>query len=335
MSEIITENFKNIIAKIKSEIKTTQIKAIQQVNSELILMYFRIGKILTKNSRYGNKFIKNIAHELKTEFPELKGFSERNLRNMQLFYSEYRDDKIWQQVVAKLSWGHNMMLISKIKNKDIRKIYAKASLENGWSRNMLAIQIESNYHKRIGNSTNNFSVALPSAGSDMANNIIKDPYIFDFLTLSESYKEKELENKLIEKIRNVLLEFGNGFAYVGNQYKITVGNEDYYIDLLFYHLKLRCYVAVELKVVEYIPEFAGKMNFYLSALDDLVKEESDELSIGLILCKEKNKFVAQYSLKGINNPIGISSYEITKTVPKEILDKLPTEEDLNLHINML
>lgn len=326
MSKIITQDFKNTITKIKSEIRATQIKTMQHANSELIKMYFRIGKILAESSSEDIYFIKNIETELKLEFPDLKGFSERNMRSMRLFYEEYKDNETRKRVVSELSWGHNILLMAKIKDKETRMIYAEASLKNGWSRNILAMQIEAGYHKRIGNSTNNFKTVLPPADSDMVNNTLKDPYIFDFLTLKDGYKEKELEEKMIERIRDVLLELGSGFAYVGNQYKISVGDEDYFIDLLFYHLKLRCYVVVELKATKYIPEFAGKMNFYLSAIDDTVKDKNDNPTIGLILCKEKNKFTAQYSLKDINKPIGVSSYELQKY--------LPSADDLNLHIKV-
>ncbi len=333
MIETLEKDFKMVIKKIKDDIRNTQIKTIFQANSNLIMLYYRIGMIMFENSKYGNKFIKNVATEIKIEFPNIEGFSERNLRSMKLFYLEYKDDEIWQQVVAKLPWGHNLLLIQKVKNKKIRKVYAEATLSNGWSRNILDFQIKTEYHKRIGNSFNNFSKSLPPINSDLVNNTIKDPYIFDFITLKHDYKEKELEQAMLEKIKHVLLELGNGFTFVGNQYKITIGDKDYYLDLLFYHLKLRCYIIVELKAKEFIPEYAGKMNFYLSAVDDMLKSEYDNPSIGLILCKDKNKFTAQYALKDINKPIGISSYELSEYLPKNILESLPTEEELNLHIN--
>lgn len=253
---------------------------------------------------------------------------------MKLFYEEYKDDENLQQLVANLPWGHNLLLIEKFKDKEIRKIYAEATLENGWSRNVLSFQIDGKYHLRVGNSANNFSKTLPSPDSDLVNNVIKDPYIFDFITLKAGYKEKALEMAMINRIRDVLLELGNGFSFVGNQYKLTVGNDDYYIDLLFYHLKLRCYVVVELKANSFKPEYAGKMNFYLNTVNDMLKNEFDNPSIGLILCQEKDKLTAQYSLKGIDQPIGVSSYEITKFLPDDISKELPTEEDINLHIDI-
>lgn len=264
----------------------------------------------------------------------MKGFSERNLNYMKLFYEEYKNDENLQQLVANLPWGHNLLLIEKFKDKETRKIYAEATLENGWSRNVLSLQIDGKYHLRVGNSANNFSSTLPSPDSDLVNNVIKDPYIFDFITLRDGYKEKALEMAMINRIRNVLLELGNGFSFVGNQYKLTVGNDDYYIDLLFYHLKLRCYVVVELKANSFKPEYAGKMNFYLNAVNDMLKNEFDNPSIGLILCQEKDKLTAQYSLKGIDQPIGVSSYKITKCLPNDISKELPTEEDINLHIDI-
>ena len=334
MTKISKSDFVNVIANIKNEIRTTQVRTMQQVNSNLIMMYFRIGKILAENSLNDAHFISSVATELKLEFSDLKGFSVRNMQCMRLFYQEYNDNKNAQQVVARLSWGHNLVLLSKIKDRDVRLVYAKACLENGWSRSVLEMQIESRYHLRIGNSTNNFKAVLPPLDSDMAEQSFKDPYIFDFLTLREGYKERELEKGMIERIRDVLLELGNGWSFMGNQYKITVGNKDYFVDLLFYHLKLRCYIAVELKATEYIPEFAGKMNFYLSAIDDLVKSDDDNPTIGLILCKEKDGFTAQYSLKDINKPIGVSSFETNSVLPAEVLEQLPSEEELNLHIDV-
>lgn len=297
-----------------------------QVNSNLIMMYFRIGKILDENSKYGNSFIKNIASAIKLEYPNMKGFSDRNLNYMKLFYKEYADDENLQQLVANLPWGHNILLFEKIKDKNIRKIYAEATIENGWSRNVLDFQISSNYHKRVGNSINNFKESSIKEDSDLVNNVLKDPYIFDFRSLNENYKEQELENKMIEKIKNVILELGNGFSFVGNQYKIVVGNKEYFIDLLFYHIKLKSYVVVELKATEFKPEYIGKMNFYLSVIDDLVKDESDNPTIGLILCKDKEKITAQYSLKDINKPIGISSFKLS--------EYLPSEEELNKYIDL-
>lgn len=331
---MLEKNFKDIISNIKEEIINTQIKTMQEVNSNLIMLYFKLGKIVSENKQYGNNFTKQVSTELKLTFPNMKGFSERNIRSMRLFYEEYADDEKWQQLVAKLPWGHNLLLIEKIKDKDIRQIYAENTIKNGWSRNVLAIQIKTEFHKRMGNSNNNFKTMLPPKDSDLVNNTIKDPYIFDFITLKEEFKEKGLEEALIIKIRNVLLELGKGFSFVGNQYKISVDNQDYYIDLLFYHLELRCYVVVELKASKFKPEYIGQLGFYVTAVNETIKKECDAPTIGLLLCRGKNRVTVDYSLKSINVPIGVSSFEIEKYIPKDILDKLPTEEDINLHLEI-
>ena len=331
---MIEKEFKDIISNIKNDIRNTQIKTMQHVNENLINLYFRLGKIIFENRKYGNSFIKNVSRELKITFPTMKGFSERNLRNMSLFYEEYADDENWQQLVANLPWGHNIILISKIKDKKIRKIYADATINNCWSRNMLSMQIDMKYHERIANNVNNFKITLPKPGSDLANNIMKDPYVFEFINLKKEYNERELENALLEKIKNVLIELGKGFSFVGNQYKISTKNKDYYIDLLFYHLDLRCYVVVELKVDEFKPEYIGQIGFYVKTVDNTIKKEEDNSTIGLLLCKEKDRISVEWALDAINVPIGVSSYELNKYVSKDILDKLPTEDDINLHINI-
>lgn len=326
---MLEQDFKNLIADMKYEIKKTQNKTMLEVNSNLIMLYFKLGKMIYDNSKYGNGFIKNVSAELKMEFPMMKGFSERNLRSMKLFYEEYKDDKIWQQLVAKLPWGHNIVLIEKIKDKKIRKIYAEQIIENSWSRNILIAQIDTKHHERIGNSTNNFNNSLLEIDNNLVNKIIKDPYIFDFISLNKGYKEHELENALIEKIKLVLLELGKGFSFVGSQYKISVGEVDYFADLLFYHLDLRCYIVVELKVQEFKPEFIGQLSFYTTAIDKILKKDYDNPTIGLLLCKDKDRLSVEWSLESVNSPIGVSSYEV-----KDILEKLPTEEDINLHIDI-
>lgn len=331
---MIEKDFKMIIANMKKEIISTQIKTIQEVNSNLIKLYFRLGKIVSENKVYGNNFTKQVSTELKLTFPSMKGFSERNIRAMRLFYEEYKDDESWQQLVAKLPWGHNILLIEKIKDKSLRKIYAENTIKNGWSRSVLSIQIESHFHKRIGGTNNNFSALLPPNDSDLVNNTFKDPYIFDFITLHQNYKEKELEEALLDKIRDVLLELEKGFSFVGNQYKISVDGNDYYIDLLFYHLELRCYIVVELKVNKFKPEYTGQLGFYVTAIDETLRTKNDNPTIGLLLCKDKDRLSVDWSLKSTNVPIGVSSFKVKNIIPKNILDKLPTEEDLNMHINL-
>lgn len=335
-SEIILESleFKKIVSNIKKEIKTTQVKVAIEVNKNLANLYFKIGQILNDNYKYGNKFIDDVSRELRIEFPNIQGFSIRNLKYMKKFYLEYKDDKLVQRIVAQVPWGHNIILMSKLKDNNVRKKYAEAIVENGWSKDILVVQIESDYHLRIGNSCNNFKTSLPNINGDLANNIVKDPYIFDFLTLSKCYKEKELEKAIIERIKDVLIELGKGFSFVGNQYKISVGNNDYFLDLLFYHLDLRCYIVVELKITEFKPEYIGQLGFYVTAVNETIKKQTDNQTIGLLLCKNKDKLTAKWSLKSTNIPIGISSFELNKYVAKEILEKLPTEEELNLHIDI-
>ena len=334
IEEKLDKKFINIVNEIKNEIKTTQIKVAIEANKNLINLYFKIGKILNDNYKYGNKFIDDVSRELKLEFPNIEGFSVRNLKYMKKFYLEYKEDELVQRTVAQLPWRHNIVLMSKIKDNKIRKLYAEATIKNGWSKDMLVIQIENNYHLRIGNSSNNFKTSLPNINSDLANNTIKDPYIFDFLTLKENYKEKELEKAMIERIRDVLVELGKGFSFVGNQYKVSTENNDYFIDLLFYHLDLRCYIVIELKTTEFKPEYIGQLGFYVTAVNETLKKETDNQTIGLLLCKNKDRLTAKWSLKSTNVPIGISSFELNKYVSKEVLEKLPTEEDLNLHIDI-
>ena len=328
------DSFINIVTDIKKDIRKTQIKTFQQVNSNLINLYFRIGKRLEENSKYGNSFIKNVAESIKLEYPGLKGFSERNLKYMKKFYLEYKDDEKMQRCVAQLPWRHNIVLMSRLRDNKVRMIYVDACVKNGWSRDVLINQINNNYHLSIGNSSNNFGKSLPENVSSLTNGIIKDPYIFDFLTLTEDYNERELETAMVERIKNVLVELGKGFSFVGNQYKISTDNNDYYIDLLFYHLELRCYVVVELKNTFFKPEYIGQLNFYVTAVNKTLKKEYDNETIGLLLCREKDKLSVEWALEGVNNPIGVSSYEIKNYIPKDILDKLPTEDDINMHINI-
>ena len=327
-------DFKDIINDIKQEIKSTQYKVAVQSNISLISMYFRLGKILSDNYKYGNKFIDEVSKDLKIEFPNSTGFSVRNLKYMKKFYLEYKDDELVQQLVAQVPWGHNIVLMEKIKDKEIRKIYAEAILKNGWGRDMLSIQINNGYHLRIGASNNNFENTLPALDSDLVNYTIKDPYIFDFISLKNEYKEKELESAMLNRIKDVLIELGKGFSFVGNQHKIIVGGQEFFIDLLFYHLELRRYVEVELKASSFKPEYTGQIGFYVTAVDEQLKKEHDNSTIGLLLCQDKDRLTVDYSLKSMNVPIGVSSFEIEKYIPKDVLEKLPTEEDINLHLEI-
>jgi len=333
---MLDKDFKTIVIDLKKQISMTQLLIMSQANKQLVELYFKLGKTIGENYTYGEKFVDNLSIELKLEFPTIQGFSARNLNSMKKFYEEYKDDELLQQLVAKVPWGHNLALIEKIKDKKERQWYIEECIKSGWSRDVLKLQIKSDLYSRqvATNKLTNFNNTLPAVQSDLANQTIKDPYLFDFITLNKGFKERELENKLLEQIKNVLIELGTGFSFVGNQYKLSVNNKDYFIDLLFYHLKLRCYVVVELKVTEFEPEYAGKLNFYLTAIDDKLKTEQDNPTIGLILVQDKDKFTVEYSLNRVNSPIGVSSYEVNQIIPKEVLDNLPTEEDINLHIDI-
>ena len=332
---MLEKDFKNLILQAKQDILATRYNVMQHANSELIMLYFRLGKIVSENASYGNKFIKNFSTSLRIEFPNTDGFSERNLSRMKKFYEEYKDLSILPTALAKLPWSHNMLLLEKVKDLEIRKWYAEKCFENGWSHTVLEHQIDSGVYERqvLAEKLTNFNEKLPLPQSELARNIMKDPYIFELEGIKDDYIEKDIENAMLEKIKNVLLELGKGFSFVGSQYKISTENQDYYIDLLFYHLELRCYIVVELKNTEFKPEFAGQLSFYVTAVDETIRKEYDNQTIGLLLCKGKDRLSVEWSLKSTNAPIGVSSYEISKMLPKEVLEKLPTEEELNMYIN--
>ena len=332
---MLDKSFQEVINNIKNDINNTKLNIMLNANINLVNLYLRLGKILYDNSKWGNKFIDDVAMELKISFPRQKGFSVRNLKYMKSFYNEYKDDLEFVQLVAQIPWKHNIILMQKIKDKEIRRWYIQKCIEEGWVESVLLYQIDTNLYQRQVATVkhNNFDLTLKK-NSDLADNMMKEPYVFDLIELTDDYKEKELENKMLERLKNVLLELGSGFSFVGNQYKVTVDNRDFYIDLLFYHIKLKCYVAVELKVVEFDPEFASKMGFYLTALDEEVKDENDNPSIGLILCQNKSNKIVDYTLKYINKPVGVSKYKIFDKLSNDILKELPTEEDINLHINV-
>ena len=335
MSNEIDKDFKNIIIKAKEDILATRYNIMQNANSEVIKLYFRLGKIISENSKYGNNFIKNFSTSLRLEFPNTTGFSERNLARMKKFYEEYKDLSNLPPAVANLPWTHNCILLEKVKDENIRNWYAQKCLENGWSKVVLDHQIDLQLYERqaIADKLTNFNDKLPVSQSELARDVIKDPYIFELEGIKEEAVEKDIEDAMMEKIKNVLLELGKGFSFVGNQYKISTENQDYYIDMLFYHLDLRCYIVVELKNVEFKPEFIGQLSFYTTAVDETLKKEQDNQTIGLLLCKGKDKLSVEWALKGTNSPIGVTSYEVRNEIPKEIRDKLPTEEDINRHIN--
>ena len=333
-NEIDIGKYKQIFENIKQEVLKSQYKAMQIVNKELIFMYWHIGKIIGDNSKWGNKFIDSLSIDLKLEFPKVTGFSVRNLKYMKKIAEEYPDFEFVQQVVAQIPWGHNIILMDKVKNIEERKWYIKQSIINGWSRSLLTMQIESKLYERqvVAEKVTNFPATLPDIQSDLAIQTMKDPYLFDFISLKGKVKEIEIEKAMIDKIKDVLIELGKGFAFVGEQCKITVSEKDYYIDLLFYHLKLKCYVVVELKAREFEPTDAGQLNFYLSAIDDLVKDKTDNATIGLLLCKNKDNFTAEYALRNISSPIGVSEYKLLEDIPEYLKSQLPKVEEIELHI---
>lgn len=307
---------------IVSRIASTRLRTVLAANNEMVLLYYDIGTtILQKQNSagWGAKVIDRLSADIVKQFPDMKGFSPRNLKYMRAFASAWPDRAVVQEVLAQISWYHNIALMEKLDNNDERIWYAKATRQNGWSHNILSIQIETRAFQRRGKSTNNFNVTLPSPQSDMAQQIFKDPYLFDFLGTAETRREKELEAGLVNHIQKFLLELGSGFAFVGNQVHLELGGNDFYLDLLFYHLRLRAYVVIELKAGTLDPGDVSQLNMYMNVVDDVLKHENDNKTIGLLLVKKKNKVIAEYCLRGYKNPIGIAEWE------KEICDSLPRE----------
>ena len=320
-----------ILNDIKNTLVTTRNKVIESANKDLILMYYKIGLKLIENNKWGSSFIDTLARDLKVEFPNIKGMSARNLRYMQKFASEFDNDEFLQGVLAKLSWNHNQLLLDRIKDNGIRKWYAKACITNGWTTSVLIHQISSKLYERqalLENKITNFDDTLPSPNNEQVKNLLKDPYIFDFITDNKDLKELDIEQQLISNITKLLLELGNGFAFVGKQYHLEIESEDYYIDLLFYNLKVRSYVVIELKTTEFKPEYIGKLNFYLSAVDKYIKDEKDNPTFGILLCKDKKKVTAELALKDINKPIGVSEYKILSEIPEFLENTLPSIKDI-------
>lgn len=324
-----SNEYNSFLVDIKNHIKISQQKAFNAINQEMILLYFNIGSMINQRQNelgWGAKVIDKLSQDILREFPNMSGFSTRNIKLMVQFYNEYAGDEIGQLSVAQIPWTHNIILIQKIKDKKLRYWYMQKILENGWSKDVLSLMIKSEVHKRAGNLVSNFKQILPPFESDLVQQSFKDPYRFDFLTITEPFREKELENNLIKHMERFLIELGSGFAFVGRQYKLEIGDDDFYIDLLFYHLKLRCFVVVELKKGKFKPEYSGQVNFYCSAVDSVLAQNGDKPTIGLILCQEKNEIVAEYSLRNMSQPIGISEYQLTEILPKEFESSLPTIE---------
>ena len=300
----------------------------------MILLYHSIGTVINEHKTWGNKFIENPATDIRREFPGSKGYSVRNLKYMAKFAQTYPDREFVQTVSAQIPWSHNIAILDKVKDPEERIWYIQKTRENGWSHNVLIHQIESGLYQRqvLADKVSNFENRLPSPQSELAVQTMKDPYIFDFIPFKEDMVERDIEQALVRDVTKLLLELGTGFAFLGNQYHLNVGGDDFYIDLLFYNLNLRCYVVIELKSGEFKPEYAGQLNFYLSAVDGILKKEQDNPSIGLLLCKSKNDLVAEYSLKDMSKPIGVSAYQVTSNLPEELGKQLPSIEDIQKRI---
>lgn len=328
------EGYFQALEKIKTQIKDAQYRAILGVNREQIFLFWNIGRVIIENRNYGNGFVENLARDIKLDFPEAKGYSVRNLRYMRKFAEIFGDIGNLQVALADLTWYHLQALMDKVSDREMYLWYAHKTLENGWSRNVLVHQIETRLYERqvLAGKVTNFSRTLVSPQSELAKETLKDPYVFDFIEIRDNIMEREIENELVANIAKTLIELGTGFAFLGNQYHLSVGNEDYYIDLLFYNTRLRCYVVIELKAGKFKPEFAGQLNFYLSAIDDMLRHEHDNPSIGILLCKERDKLTAEYALRDINKPIGVSEYKLSDFVPQELADTLPSAEDIERRI---
>jgi predicted nuclease of restriction endonuclease-like (RecB) superfamily len=332
---ILPDGYEDFLRGLKQRIQQARLKASLAVNRELILFYWHLGRdILERQSiaGWGTKIIDRLAKDLHDEFPEHKGFSPRNLKYMRAFAEAWPDEAIVQQVVAQIPWGHNVRILDVVKVPTERLWYIQQAMQQGWSRNVLVMQIETGLYRRQGKALTNFAATLPAPQSDLAQQLLKDPYNFDFLTLSTEAHEKDLERGLLEHIRKFLLELGVGFSFVGSQYPLEVGGEDFKIDLLFYHLKLRCFVIIDLKMGMFKPADVGQMNFYLSAVDDMLRHPDDKPSIGLLLCKGKNKLVAEYALRDMSKPLGISEFHYLETLPENLKGTLPTVEELEAEL---
>lgn len=344
----IPSGYPRFLSNIKERIALARVRASLSVNRELIELYWYIGKMIVERQEresWGKAIVEKLAIDLHREYPDMQGFSSGNIWRMRAFYIAYTgqapilaqaarelDSKNLPQAVAEIPWFHNVVLIEKVKESSERLWYAEQTIQNNWSRSVLIHQIESGLYKRQGKAITNFQKTLPAPQSDLAIQLMQDPYTFDFLSLTEKTKEHELQRSLVEHLKEFLIELGVGFAFVGQQYHLEVGGKDYYLDLLFYHTRLHCYIVIDLKVSEFQPEFTGKMNFYLSAVDDILSQSNDQPSIGIILCKSKNKMIVEYALRNTSKPIGIASYHLTTSLPKNLKGSLPTIEDLKAEL---
>ena len=334
-SDLIPDDYTAWLADLKARIHQAQQRATLSVNRELISLYWQLGKdILARQADqgWGAKVIERLSRDLRAAFPEMKGFSRANLLYMRAFAEAWPDPAIVQQAVGQLPWGHNIVLLTRLKSPEWRLAYAQQAIQYGWSRNVLDIHIETRRLERQGQAITNFDLRLPQAQSDLARESLKDPYRLDFLGLSKEAEERAIESALVQHITHFLIELGAGFAFVGRQVPLEVGGDDFFIDLLFYHLKLRCYVVIELKAGPFKPEHTGKLGFYLSAVDAQIKHPDDQPTIGLLLCKSKNSVVAEYALRDSNKPIGVAEYQLVQSLPERLQTNLPTIEEIEAEL---
>ncbi len=334
-SDLVPSGYPAFLTELKERIQTAQVRAALSVNRELVLLYWQIGRdiLLRQDSEgWGAKVIDRLSRDLRAAFPEMKGFSPRNLKYMRAFAQAWPDERFVQQAAAQIPWFHNVVILDKIKDPATREWYVRQTVQYGWSRNVLGLQIESRLYERQGSAPTNFARTLPVPQSDLAQQILKDPYAFDFLTLDKDAHERDLERGLLEHLRQFLLEMGAGFAFVGSQYHLRVGDSDFYLDLLFYHVRLHCYVVVDLKMGKFTPGDVGQLNFYLSAADDLLCTEGDGPTLGLLLCRTKDSTVAEYALRDVNKPLGIAEFRLGEALPESLKGTLPTIEELEAEL---
>lgn len=335
---------------LKAKVHAARIKAAVTVNRELVLFYWELGAEIVRKqaqSNWGDGFLSQLSKDLMTEFPDMKGFSLRNLKYIKqwfLFYThsvsgvQFGQQPVAQMqqpetIVTQIPWGHNIAIVSKCKNRDEALYYVRATITRNWSRAVLIHQMETDLYHREGKAISNFVETLPTPQSDLAQQTLKDPYLFDFMALSADYTERELENNLVEHITHFLMELGAGFAYLGKQVPVQVGEREFFIDLLFYHTRLHCYVVVELKTVDFEPEHAGKLNFYIKAVDEQLRQQGDEPTIGILLCKGRDRLVAEYALSDIHKPIGVSEYQLTQSLPENLKSSLPSIEEIEAELS--
>ena len=333
----LPESYAATLQEIKTHLRSARVRAVLAANPIVIEAYWHTGKIILarqQEAAWGARVIDRLAADLREAFPDMRGLSSRNLLAMKIFAREYPDGPIAQQPVAQLPWGHVLQIMQRTKDPAVRDFYIRETLAHGWSRAILAIQIQSQLHLRAGKAQHNFALTMPPADSDMAAQLFKDPYLFDFLGTADSRREAEVEQALVDHIQKFLLELGTGFAFVGRQVQLEVGDEDYPLDLLFYHLKLRRYVVIELKARAFTPGDVGQLNLYLSAVDDLLRHPDDQPTIGLLLCRKKNKLVAEYALRGLDQSIAVAQWQtqLTESLPEELRGSLPSIEEIEAEL---